>query len=84
MDACHLLLGIPWQYNCRVTHDGHANTYSFNFNNTKIVLLPSRNFSKPKPTGDSTNLLSFTRFKEEMKDTGIFYVLIGKEVSDEV
>ena len=29
MDACHLLLGRPWQYDSRVTHVSHANTYSF-------------------------------------------------------
>ena len=84
MDACHLLLGIPWQYNCRVTHDGYANTYSFNFNNTKIVLLSSRDFGKPKPTRDSTNLLSIARFEEDMRDTGTLYVLISKEISEEV
>ena len=84
MNACHLLLGISWQYDRRVTHDDHANTYSFHFNNTKIVLLPSRDFGKPKPTRDSTNLLSLERFKEEMRDTGTFYVLISKEISEEV
>ena len=42
------------------------------------MLLPSRDFGKPKPTGDSTNLLSFNMFKEEMRDTGTFFVLIGK------
>ena len=84
MDACHLLLGRPWQYDHRVTHDGHANTYSFQFNNTKIVLLLSRDFGKPKPTRGSANLLSLARFEEEMRDTGMFYVLIGKEVSEGV
>ena len=58
MDACHLLLGRRWQYDRRVTHDGHVNTYSFFFNNTKMVLLPSRDVDKPKPTRDSTNLIS--------------------------
>ena len=50
MHTCHLFLGRLWQYD-RVTHDGHVNTYSFHFNNTKIVLLSSRDFGKPKPTG---------------------------------
>ena len=50
MDACHLLLGRPWQYDQWVTHDGHTNTYVFYFNNTKIVLLPSRDVGKSKPT----------------------------------
>ena len=84
MDACHLLLGRPWQYDRRVTYDGYANTYSFNFNNTKIVLLPSRDFGKPKPIEGITNISSLTRFEEEMRDTGTFHVLIGKEVSKEV
>ena len=81
MDACHLLLGRPWQYDRKVTHDGHANTYSFLFNNTKIVLLPSRDIGKPKPTRDSTNLLSLAQFEEEVRDTGLMYVLVGKEAS---
>ena len=48
------------------------------------MLLPSRDFGKPKPIRDSTNLLSLTRFQEEMRDMGTFYVLIGKEISERV
>ena len=29
MDACPLLLGRPWQYDRRATHEGRSNTYSF-------------------------------------------------------
>ncbi|GJW48264.1 putative nucleotidyltransferase, ribonuclease H [Tanacetum coccineum] len=29
MDACHLLLGRPWQFDRRIIHDGMRNTYSF-------------------------------------------------------
>ena len=25
MEACHLLLGRPWQYDKKVTHDGYTN-----------------------------------------------------------
>ena len=67
-----------------MTHDGHINTYSFYFNNTKIVLLPSKDVDKSKPTRDNTNFLSLARFEEEMRDTGSLYVLIGKEISEEV
>ena len=48
------------------------------------VLLPSKDFGKPKPTGDITNLLSRVRFEEEMRDMGTLYVLIGKEISEGV
>ena len=67
-----------------MTHDGHTNNYSFNFNNTKIVLLLSKDISKSKPTRYNTNLLSLARFKKEMRDTGTLYALIRKEVSEEV
>lgn len=33
MDACHLLLGLPWEFDRRVMHDGFLNTYSFTMNN---------------------------------------------------
>jgi hypothetical protein len=31
MDACHLLLGRPWQFDRQVVHFGQSNTYSFQF-----------------------------------------------------
>ena len=48
------------------------------------MLLSNRDFDKPKLNGDNTNLLSLARFEEEMRDMGTFYVLIGKEVNEEV
>ena len=40
MDACHLLLGRPWQFDREVKHDGKKNTYSFKFNGKTITLTP--------------------------------------------
>ncbi|XP_070034692.1 uncharacterized protein [Nicotiana tomentosiformis] len=40
MDACHLLLGRPWQYDKRAFHDRYCNTYSFIIDGRKIVLTP--------------------------------------------
>lgn len=40
MDACHLLLGRPWQYDRKVTHDGFKNTHSFVKDGVRIVLTP--------------------------------------------
>ncbi|KAF7126571.1 hypothetical protein RHSIM_Rhsim11G0031300 [Rhododendron simsii] len=56
MDACHLLLGQPWQYDRRVTLDGGTNTYTLSYGGTKISLLPSKEVG-PKPR-EGTNLLS--------------------------
>jgi hypothetical protein len=40
MHACHLLLGRPWQYDRRVTHDGFTNRYSFTLKRQPITLVP--------------------------------------------
>lgn len=40
MDACHLLLGHPWQYDRQAIHDGLKNTYSFKKDGVKIVSAP--------------------------------------------
>ena len=40
MHACHILLGRPWQYDRRVTHDGFTNRYSFIIKKQPISLVP--------------------------------------------
>ncbi|GKV06983.1 hypothetical protein SLEP1_g18797 [Rubroshorea leprosula] len=40
MHAEHLLLGRPWQYDRRVTHDGFKNRYSFVMEGKTITLAP--------------------------------------------
>jgi hypothetical protein len=40
MDVCHLLLGIPWQYDKNVVHDGRKNTYTLEKNGRTHMLLP--------------------------------------------
>jgi hypothetical protein len=40
MHACHLLLGRPWQYDQRVTHDGFTKKYSFTLKRQPITLVP--------------------------------------------
>ena len=40
MEATHILLGRPWEFDQKAFHDGHANKFSFNFQGKKITLLP--------------------------------------------
>jgi hypothetical protein len=40
MQAGHLLLGRPWQFDRRVKHDGFTNKYSFVLNQKPITLVP--------------------------------------------
>ncbi|GJZ70531.1 gag-pol polyprotein [Tanacetum coccineum] len=41
MDACHILLGRPWQVDLKTKHDGFKNTYTFQKDRVTIILGPS-------------------------------------------
>ena len=85
MDACHLLLGRPWQYDRDVDHNGRTNTYSFVYDGVKIVLLPSKLVvEKAKPVAETKTLLSMAQFDEELQQSDVGYMLLGKEVADSV
>jgi hypothetical protein len=81
MDACHLLLGRPWQYDRGAHHDGRKNTYSFMFDRVRITLLPNGgNSSKPtKGAGHSQSLLTRREFITEMLASKVVYVLVCKD-----
>ena len=40
MDACHVLLGRPWQFNREAVHEGKRNGYSFEMNGKRHSLHP--------------------------------------------
>jgi len=57
MHACHILLGRPWQYDRKVSHEGFSNKHSFEFKGQKVVLKPmtplqvAEAFDKKKEAG---------------------------------
>ncbi|XP_076910828.1 uncharacterized protein LOC143568597 [Bidens hawaiensis] len=79
IDACHLLLGRPWEFDRSIEHNGRSNTYSFMFGGVKLTLVPS----KPKElvTKPSGNYLTISQFEDELKDAERVFVLIGREMS---
>ncbi|XP_057837552.2 uncharacterized protein LOC131047785 [Cryptomeria japonica] len=70
MDACHVLLGRPWQYGRKVMHDGERNTYTFWMEGSKIILLPL------KDVGEAKNMFFERELVKEMKVIGFFYALM--------
>ena len=40
MEACHILLGRPWQFDRKVIHNGLTNEISLTHNGKKFVLQP--------------------------------------------
>ncbi|XP_022855164.1 uncharacterized protein LOC111376433 [Olea europaea var. sylvestris] len=81
MDACHLLLGRPWQFDRDVCHEGRRNAYTFTFSGKKIVLLPSKDMQCLSSTGDSSNLLFRSLFVHEMLTKGVVLLFVGTEVT---
>ncbi|XP_076905525.1 uncharacterized protein LOC143561287 [Bidens hawaiensis] len=81
MDACHLLLGRPWEYEYSIEHNGRSNTYSFIFGGVKLTLVPSK--PKELATNSSGNYLTIIQFEEELKDAEMVFMFIGKEVFEE-
>nr|GEW81322.1 hypothetical protein [Tanacetum cinerariifolium] len=65
MDACHLLLGRPWEYDLDITPNRKTNTYSFLFGGVKNTLMPN----KPKEVVNkpSGTLLTLSQFEDELE-----------------
>ncbi|XP_021995162.1 uncharacterized protein LOC110892296 [Helianthus annuus] len=82
MDACHLLLGRPWEYERNIEHNGRSNTYSFLFGGVKITLVPSK--PKQLATKQSGTLLTISQFQDELEEADNVFILIGKPVAEEV
>ncbi|XP_042942593.1 uncharacterized protein LOC122276749 [Carya illinoinensis] len=81
MDACHVVLGQLWQYDRSVIHDGQKNMYSLNIKGKKIVLVPRREGLTPTSIANNTNLLSMSRFSDEIKHGDMVYALLPCENS---
>ncbi|GJS99794.1 retrovirus-related pol polyprotein from transposon TNT 1-94 [Tanacetum coccineum] len=80
MDACHVLLGRPWQFDRCITHDGRSNTYSFNKDNVKVTLVPSKVVGLAKPTKKCNEiLLSINNFMDQVDESGIMYALVVRD-----
>lgn len=78
MDACHLLLGRPWEFDRRIIHDGFLNTYSFTFKDRKYILKPA-----PPETTPALPVLLLQKqpFISAMRETDVVMALITKPVT---
>lgn len=63
MDACHLLLGRPWQYDRHTKHDSFKNMYSFRKDgvNVTLALLDTRETGTEALILTKSTFLDFTR-----------------------
>ncbi|KAM0004285.1 putative nucleotidyltransferase, Ribonuclease H [Helianthus debilis subsp. tardiflorus] len=78
MDACHILLGRPWQYDRRAKHDGFRNTYTFKKDGINITLAPC----DPLEDTNSSMLVTrsvFTSLAKSEPAQVIFGLLIAEQ-----
>jgi mannose-6-phosphate isomerase-like protein (cupin superfamily) len=84
MDACHIILGRPWQYDVDTTYRGRDNVYIFMKGDLKVVLGPIKEeFAsiKPKPQGKPVLLVDGGKFMEETKEAReTFAIVVRGEV----
>ena len=77
MDACHVLLGRPWQFDRRTKHDGFKNTYTFQKDGTTITLGPSDLRKEAK-----NHLLSRLEFGSEVDKAVEVFALVVTEPNE--
>jgi hypothetical protein len=83
MDACHVLLGRPWQYDVNATYKGRDNVYLFWWHGKKIILVPTgTNNALQRSTtavGQSFLTLGEALFMQEVKTTEMILTLVVKD-----
>ena len=67
MVVCHVLLGMPWQYDRNVIHDGRRNTYTLEKNGRIHMLLPIEEKKVKDEANASILLMSGKKLLNEVK-----------------
>ncbi|XP_042016278.1 uncharacterized protein LOC121764299 [Salvia splendens] len=83
MDACHILLGRPWQFDRKVKHDGFKNTYTFKKDGATITLCPCPDTKCDpvvnKTANENSNLLTRSNFVTAASEAPTCYMLVVVE-----
>ncbi|GJS22012.1 hypothetical protein Tco_0450644 [Tanacetum coccineum] len=78
MDARHILLGRPWQFDLKMKHDGFKNTYTFQKDLVTVILGP---FDLQKET--KNQILSRVEFMAEIPESFDVFALVVVESNQE-
>ncbi|GKF74346.1 hypothetical protein Tco_0220678, partial [Tanacetum coccineum] len=85
MEACHVLLGRPWQHDMDATHQGKSNMYLFKCSRKTIAML-SLGVVSPKTRLENKTLVTLVASPKELqakrKETRVSYALVVKGVED--
>ncbi|XP_074278615.1 uncharacterized protein LOC141602208 [Silene latifolia] len=89
MDACHLLLGRPWEYDRNTTHQGKDNVYIFKHQGKKVTLTPlppnQRDYGSPNVPEEMSGVLflSEAAMIKEIRQEQPVLMLLSREVNQE-
>ena len=85
MNACHVLLGRPWQYDRKSMHNGFTNTYTIRHEGKLQELIPlPPHKAIPPPVRKPVHLISRRICEKKIKNKNEVYVLVTKEVEQPV
>lgn len=85
MEVCHVLLGRLWQFDKNTIHKGQENSYSFSWNEKKIMLLTLQD--KPKQAALPTNTqpifttISELKIIKYLKHCKACYLIVDKPIT---
>ena len=83
MDACHILLGRPWEFDTHALHEGRTNVYKLQKDGKKFSLgpLPPKVVHKAEERGKKSPSILFMAHKEcarAIEEEGRFVALVVK------
>eukprot|EP00253_Pinus_taeda_P018981 PITA_18981 len=79
MDVCHILLGRPWQYVRKVTHDGVLNCYKFEKDGVRHTLVPIREEKEGAEVNETKALLMRRKqFLKQVENSEMNYAVVRK------
>ncbi|EOX94204.1 Uncharacterized protein TCM_003699 [Theobroma cacao] len=82
MDACHLFLGRPCQYDCQAHHDGYKNTYSFIKDGVKIMLTPLKLKDRPKRQEEDKAFITMSGLNKAYHESSLLCLLLVCEKNE--
>ena len=78
MDVCHILLGRPWQYDRKVTHDGKTNCYKFTKDGVKHTLVPIKEEDTAESSGTKALLIGGKQFVKQVEGNEVNFAVVRR------
>ena len=83
MNACHIILGQPWQFDNRTVYDRYKNTYEISWEGKKITFLPTTfSFSTKSKSQNNTMINESRLFYSHLLTNQMGWHLLNKGINE--